>query len=96
MRTLNRNQKAAVHSQRILQWLVVTLTVSQKGRETPRRAKGNHEALCQANGGEKEQGRMEGRQPLGRSCFLLLGTGNVLFHVVKCTLGDALLENQIL
>lgn len=39
---------------------------------------------------------MRGRKAAICWSFLLLGTGNVLFHVVKRTLGDSLLENQIL
>ena len=57
-----------------------------EGEGGPRKAEG-----WQDDEGEKEPGRAEG----GRSC-LLLGTGNVLLHVVQGTLGDALLQNQIL
>lgn len=96
MSTLNRNQKAVILSpelQRTLQWLRVTLVVSKRGGRPPRRAKGNNYAkMTEVEG----LGQEKGKQSLCQSHFLLFGTGNVLFHVVKGILGDSLLENQVL
>lgn len=74
---------------------MVTLLVSRREGRLHGGPKGKREALSHDDEGEKEP--EEGRKAAGgQSRFLLLGAGNVLFHVVQRTLGDSLLENQIL
>lgn len=96
MSALNRNQRAVILSpelQRTLQWLRGTLVLSRRKGRPPRKAKGSNYAKMMEEEGTRTR---EEKQSLCQSRFLLFGTGNVLFHVVKCILGDALLENQVL
>lgn len=94
---LNRNQQAATRSSAPKGSAVAKGSPWQflEGEGDPQEGqRGLCEALGYNDKGEKEP--EEGKKTAILIEFSLLGTGNVFFHIVQCTLGDSLLENQIL
>lgn len=88
MSTLNRCQQAPVSSFS-LKGLGNDLLVSRRRGKLQKGQRGT--IMLHAKRKEDRNHKEKEKQSL-----LLLGTGDMLFHIVKCILGDSFLKNKIL